>query len=152
MIVPNSVPILAPVAVFLPLHKRWADLILCGEKTLEVRRKPPKLAPQYLVYIYETSGSGGCGMVVGEFMCEKVSEFVPRDGRYSTVLCDRACLSVAETEKYGAGKTLYGLHARDAVRYKAPLPLSAFSLCSGKTMERPPQNYCYVERRYNHDD
>ena len=146
MTLSNSVPISAPVAVFLPLHKRWADLILCGEKTLEVRRKPPKLTPPYLVYVYETSSSGGCGMVVGEFVCEQVSEFVPMNGRYSAELCDRACLSVAETEAYGAGKTLYGLHIRNVVRYATPLPLSSFSLCSGKALERPPQNYCYSKK------
>ena len=38
------------------IRPRWCDLIVSGKKTVEVRKRIPKLEPPYKCYIYETQG------------------------------------------------------------------------------------------------
>ena len=74
-------------SVLLSVRPKWAELILKGEKTLELRRTFPDFVHlPFRVYLYETAGKTdtpwmdedghmifkGRGMVVGECMCDEI--------------------------------------------------------------------------------
>lgn len=116
--------------------------------------------------------SVGNGHVVGEFTCDQVEaieaatepygiydvddDFVKQTGLVNGALWD-----------YGKGATLYGWHISKLQIYDTPKPLSAFKglckievgcwecpyynytkmECDGRTIKRPPQNWCYVEEQ-----
>lgn len=85
-------------AILMSIRPEWCDLIIRGQKTLEVRKTRPKLETPFKVYIYCTlSGSdslfmdvlnrdvaawnrGGWpekkGRVIGEFVCDKIDKLV----------------------------------------------------------------------------
>lgn len=92
-------------AVLISIRPEWCQKIASGEKTIEVRKNRPKLAPPFKCYIYCTrdkhlafmqnqtgtnliacmdaetaipvGGFVGNGKVIGEFIC---SDFVPFNG------------------------------------------------------------------------
>lgn len=68
------------------LHKKYADLILSGEKTMEFRNRKTKLKDGDKVYIYETK-KNGCGKIVGYFICGETIE-IPKHkvGTYNFLL------------------------------------------------------------------
>lgn len=86
-------------AILLSIRPEWCDLIIRGQKTLEVRKTRPKLEPPFKCYIYCTlAGSdslfmdalnrdvaawnrGGWpekkGRVIGEFICDNIRRIGP---------------------------------------------------------------------------
>ena len=82
-------------AVLISIRPEWCEKIISGEKTVEVRKTRPKIAPPFKCYIYCTlpkydhedffvvnagtenafSFYGG-GKVIGEFVCQKIDSFV----------------------------------------------------------------------------
>ena len=83
--------------------------------------------------MHETKGSGGSGLVTGEFLCDCImstyfyESFVAHSG-----------LSIAQLEAYGQGKPLTALHIKSVRKYKNPLPLSLLGVTS------VPQSWQYV--------
>lgn len=71
------------IAVMISIHPKWVDKIVSGEKTIEVKKSRPQLKTPFKCFIYETIGRGGCGKVVGEFVCDKIEklEEVPDNER-----------------------------------------------------------------------
>lgn len=166
-------------AVLISIRPEWVNKIISREKTVEVRKTRPNLGTPFKCYIYETQGKSdtpwidedghmifrGCGKVVGEFTCNKVTNLFSNsrfwlDDDY--VL--QTCLSAAEIRKYANGANgLYGWHISNLKIYDTPKELSKFSRpfenCIGKTcdefgcalcengghIKRPPQSWCYVE-------
>lgn len=71
--------------IMMSVHPRWIELIktIIGQKDgkplykkrYEIRKKRPKQEPPYRCFLYETIAKGGCGKVVGEFVCDQVVEF-----------------------------------------------------------------------------
>lgn len=99
-------------AVMLSLRPKWVEKIANGEKTIEVRKTKPKLAPPFKAYLYVTAGNlsyrcpngmichcNGGRAVIGEFVCNKV-DWITRIGfsgfpvpsRYS--ICSHSNMSV----------------------------------------------------------
>ena len=93
-------------AVLISIQPRFCELIASGEKTVEVRKTAPKLEAPFKVYIYCTKkkkpdeygsiifykdpngicvdNGEGCsplltGMVIGEFVCDRMEEFTPTE-------------------------------------------------------------------------
>lgn len=88
-------------AVLISIRPKWVEKIASGEKTIEVRKNRPKLAPPFKCYIYctmdhpyisvscreldklnyRTNTVGRCnGKVIGEFTCDLIQSF---DSAYS---------------------------------------------------------------------
>lgn len=157
--------------VLISIQKPHTDNIRALIKKVEVRKTVPKLKRPFPVFIYETKAKGGCGKVIGEFVCRGVmyggSHLLPK----------QSCLTLEEIWEYAKGKRVYGWRIADLKIYDKPKELSEFKAfcknyydgkgcddckyfidgrsyeydesdcgCSGrKPLERPPQSWCYVE-------
>ena len=161
-------------AILMSIKHKWCEKIFSGEKTVEVRKVAPKLKPPFKVYVYESIGQGeGAGVVVGEFVCDKVEENIPdyhpvyEESFYLAFEYGNDCLSNKEIQKYGKGDTLYGLHITAPKWYDTPKALSEFrkpdepfhtveinengnvvfcdGYIDGEPITRPPQSWMYVE-------
>lgn len=206
-------------SVLLSVQPRWCELIANGDKTVEVRKTKPKIETSFKCYIYCTSsnvheclmlnengaklihsinyktaipcgGHIGNGKVIGEFICDTISEYMPykwREGgfeglnyMYNPTLCYESRLSQSEVIKYANRGKVYGWHIKDLVIYDKPKELSEFyqrcySGCENckyqswdydlgggkdiicivsnkKPIKRPPQSWCYVERKENESE
>lgn len=73
-------------AVLISIRQQWCSLIASGKKTVEVRKTKPKLENPFKVYIYCTKSKKktridhldkalGGGMVIGEFVCDRVYQY-----------------------------------------------------------------------------
>lgn len=175
-------------AVLISIKPEWVRKILDGEKTIEVRKSRPKLDTPFKCYIYCTVGSANkgaqirmCpdpdrrkedgspifhpeilnGRVVGEFVCDRVVEFVPFSKRVlffhiPDEVEKQACLTGQQIVSYLKGKG-YGWHISDLVIYDNPKRLREFhapcdSKCNGiceagccRVVTRAPQSWQYVE-------
>ena len=131
--------------VLISIRHKYAELILDGKKTVEVRKTIPHIPQPFRCLIYEPRFGGGCGMVVGEFICPDFV-LVATKGATCEMLVfqkalDAACLTTEEAIHYADGATLSGWCVSEPVRYDDPIPLSAFGLT------RPPQSWCYLNRK-----
>lgn len=118
-------------SILLSINPKWAEKILSGEKTIEVRKTAP-ITP-CKVYLYATKPI--C-RVVGEFVCGGVTDCF-----------DGSCLTQDELDEYGGGKALYGWTVKDAARYYKPLELENFIKENGATVTYPPQSWMYARIR-----
>lgn len=153
------------MSILLPTKPFWCFKIFCGEKTIEIRKTKPKIKPPFKCLIYEckelclnlktdcdTNYYLGKGMVVGEFLCDKIYEASSNHpvldvDSQETVKFDGndSCVSVADLKKYiGGAKSFYGWHITNVVYYYKPRFLLEYC-CKGKRLTRPPQSWCYVE-------
>jgi hypothetical protein len=165
-------------AVLISIQPKWCDKIVALEKTIEVRKTYPKIETPFKVYIYETKtplrwnkahngiiGVKG-GLVIGEFVCNKVSVFgydehigypTPQyEGDPSFCDCgegywitcgelEETCLSHDELMEYGNKKDLYGWHISNLVIYDKPKNVNNFSV-----IRYVPVEYAYgrAKQRY----
>ena len=132
-------------SVLMSIQPKWCELIAKGDKTIEVRKTKPKIETPFKCYIYETQslykGSGGClfngrGKVIGEFICDNISEYTPykwREGgfeglnyMYNPTLCYESRLSQSEIVRYGNRGKVYGWHISDLIIYDNPKKLNEF--------------------------
>lgn len=141
--------------VLISIQRPHTDNIKALIKNIEVRKSRPKQDTPFPCYIYETKAKGGCGKVIGEFVCDKIEKFV-----VGSLACDdveqKACISYREICDYFYGKNYdntvrigYGWHISNLKIYDKPKELSEFFTPMGKRpsymIERPPQSWCYVE-------
>lgn len=149
-------------AVLISIRPKWCELIVSGEKTLEVRKTRPKLETPFKCYIYRTKGkerrivNGKCfdvligGSVIGEFICDTF--VVDKTFGHDPLFNGAACMSEEECAVYSCSSPLYGWHISDLKIYNKSKELSEFvglkTLRNGFEMrlcEIPPQSWCYVE-------
>lgn len=138
-------------SVLISIQPKWCELIASGKKTVEVRKTKPKLDTPFKVYIYCTKSKKktridwidkalGGGMIIGEFVCDRISRIVIYDGCIVDVVdCKTSCLSAKEIIEYSGGDPLYGWHISGLEIYDTAKELSGFGL------SRAPQSWCYVE-------
>jgi predicted transcriptional regulator len=155
-------------AILMSIRPQWCELIVSGQKTIEVRKTAPKEVP-FKVYIYETKGASetpwvdedghfiykGSGKVIGEFICDKVNYI-----NYETIedysgdvgdvcynnseyekMCSDACIDYYSLFEYSSGKDLYALHITAVKAYDKPKELGEYGLT------RPPQSWQYIQEK-----
>lgn len=116
----------------------------------------------------------GRGLVIGEFLCDTI---LPIQVECSSPVALGAGIEIPGTcltdrkilEYLGNGKRGFAWHISNLKIYDTPKPLSAFKGlckieadcgccpyynytkmdCDGRTIKRPPQSWCYVERLKN---
>ena len=135
-------------SVLISIKPKYVELIVNGEKTIEVRKSAPKEVP-FKAYIYETKGATempwvdedghfiykGRGQVIGEFICDKVMFLTPlglRGFEMRDEILKSICLTNDDLNAYGGLKTLYGWHISDLKIYDKPKELSEFNRITDK--------------------
>lgn len=137
-------------------------------KTEEIRKVKPKgIECPFKCVVYEPKKFGGCGMVVGEFIVDRI-EAIKTDMLYS--IAEEACISKDELFKYlgviqnsNFYDTTWGFawHITAPKRYDKPRELGEFrkpcgncigkctgehyDRCPWQTITRPPQSYMRIE-------
>ena len=163
-------------SVLISIQPKWCELIASGKKTVEVRKTKPKLETPFKCYIYCTDAKGrafftkgengnyaparmGNRKIIGEFVCDRIRcEKEVADGLVDIVLGSTSCVSAGELVEYANGNVLYSWHITDLVIYDKPRELREFKRFVDRSKEqryhedmlylqRPPQSWCYVERR-----
>lgn len=149
-------------AVMLSIRPKWAEKIVNGEKTIEVRKTRPKLGTPFKCYIYCTLPKYphedfiatdyprpqfyGGGKVIGEFTCERIVPITYDGGRLwcptNAAFSPATCLSQAEIIAYIGDKgRCYGWHISDLRIYDAPRELSEFTpVCRYKNDDKSCQS------------
>jgi predicted transcriptional regulator len=133
-------------------------MVASGKKTVEIRRTRPKCEVPFKCYIYETKdgkyanlehcwGGGksfehAVGKVVGEFVCDQITEFdMPSPpnfkdcGNSLNLLLRLACLTKPEANEYLGDKRGFAWHISNLVIYDKPKNLQQFLTfkCNGKS-------------------
>lgn len=145
-------------AVLQSIRPEWCNLIMHGDKTVEVRKSRPVLPTPFKCYIYETltayfskesitgrefyHGTQG-GKVIGEYICNTIAA-VPMTGtslgdrqyHFPQELLDAACLTNEQLIDYGEGAVLYFWHISDLVLYDVPKNLESFYAPQDKYCEK----------------
>ena len=162
-------------SVLISIQRPHTDNIKALIKKIEVRKNTPNQETPFPCFIYETKTKGGCGKVIGEFICNKVEMF-----SVGSLRCDDieklACLSYTEMINYfykpeeldgNTAKFGYGWHISDLKIYDKPKELREFKRwnrteenapcahtkwlypdckdCKACNLTRPPQSWCYVK-------
>lgn len=129
--------------VVLSINPNWAELILSGKKTLELRKSRPKLEYPYKVYLYETINMNGSGKIVGEFICTGTHADVnPSKGIVDIVDEKKSCISAKDIIEYARNQKkpphiVYWWHVSEAKRYDKPKELSDLGI------DHPPMSWAY---------
>lgn len=120
-----------PAAVF-ALRPKWADLILSGAKTVEIRRsRMNRMIGRMLIY------RTGTGLIVGEVRVKGMHAAPPETIRRE--YGGAACLTEKEFDEYVKGADrLYAYRLENPIRYGKPKTLSEVGL------KRAPQSWCYL--------
>lgn len=128
-------------ALFLSLRPRFAELLLDGRKTIEVRRTQPKIMPGGLVLLYASSPTRA---LVGTAAVTSVSVSDRDDiwARHGAL----TGLSRAEYDRYLRGATAaVAIALCDLSRL--PQPFGLPELRRGRSWFRPPQSFCYLDAK-----
>ena len=124
--------------IFLSLKPRFAEAILTGEKTIELRRQPPRIAVPTQALLYASSPTMS---LVGTCSVDEVVEYAPSTlwRRFGSV----SGVSRREFDSYFLGCTrAYGLQLSDPRRLDEPVTLS--SIREELAGFQPPQSFRYV--------
>lgn len=154
-------------AVLISIRPKWCELIVDGEKTVEVRKTRPKIELPFKCYIYQTNQkwsydrlirqdrlnttqrlTRGLGKVIGEFVCDKlypvwagVDAAGDQHLKSGIPLQDKTCLSEDALFDYlfkGIGNSDgWGWHISSFQIYDTPKDLSEFM--------KPCENDLYCE-------
>lgn len=143
-------------SVLISIRPKWCELIAIGKKTIEVRKTRPKIETPFKCYIYETKARSdmptfvdedghviytGRGQVIGEFVCDKISEIGFSPWSYCEYVSDienlykASCLNFDEMFSYLGEGGGYGWHISDLKIYDKPRELSEFGRgCDAENM------------------
>ena len=150
-------------AVLISIRPEWAEKILSGEKTLEVRKTRPKLETPFKVYIYCTAGNlsyevndgmtcniSGGKLVVGEFVCDKIDcvdiPYPAFKGKLDKHWTEDSCCIYYQLHRYFYHDMAYFWNISNLEIYDTPKKLSEFSrpfeICIGKVCDEYGCAYC----------
>ena len=131
-------------AVMISIHPKWCALIADGRKTVEIRTTRPKIEPPFKCYIYETQASTkiprlggswyitryGCGAIIGEFICDRISPFFALLGgsipQWDDADLDKSCVTREEIVEYIGRRDGFAWHISDLTIYHHPKELGRF--------------------------
>lgn len=118
-------------AVF-ALKPEWADLILSGAKTVEIRRgRMNRMIDRMLIY------RTGAGLIVGEARVKGIHAAPPETIWREYGTASRIPKNLFDEYAKGADR-LYAYRLENPIRYKRPKTLSEVGL------KRAPQSWCYL--------
>lgn len=137
-------------AVLISIKPEWCTLISRKEKTIEVRKRKPKIKAPFKCYIYCTkkfvSGKGygykewaGAGKIIGEFICDTI--ITDHTFGHDPLFYAMSGMSAVERAVYCTERNMYGWHISDLKIYDRPKELGEFNI------KKPPQSWQYVEER-----
>jgi predicted transcriptional regulator len=125
-------------AILLSIRPRFAQQIFMGSKTVELRRRAPRLESGDVVLVYETSPTKA---IVGWATVKGVETTTP-SALWARVK-DEAGVTRSEFDAYFAGAaTATAIYLFGASKLKAPVELDAMRKLW--PWLRPPQSYRYV--------
>lgn len=130
-------------AVLMSIKPKYCEMIIRGRKSIEIRKRAPKLKPPFKVYMYCTldpkynlcirTNKGDLtlnGFVIGEFVCREISRicFEASDpAQLKPLSVPGTGLTDIEIMDYlGNGVPGYGLHISRLRLYTKPKGLSRF--------------------------
>lgn len=133
-------------SVLISIQRPHTDNIKALIKKIEVRKNKPNQETPFPCFIYETKTKGGCGKVIGEFVCDRITDIsvVVRNCNedynhvYHNDECKGSCLTWKELQEYGKGKPLYGWHISDLKIYDKPILLEELGI------DKAPQSWRYI--------
>lgn len=125
--------------ILMSIRVPFADLILRGEKTLEIRKGAPKAIREgpLCVFLYESKREGGRGKIVGWFTCRRIRRL---RGMSEREVCGKACLESWQLRRYASESRrdvaqLYAWQVEAPIELAEPVPLAkAAAPC-------PPQSW-----------
>lgn len=143
------------VGALYSINRPHTDNIKSGLKLWEIRKSKPNIPVPFPAFIYETKKKGGCGKVIGEFICDEIIQIrVFENGTiqdWNGNCLERACISYDEMANYiGFGKIGYGLQISNLKIYDKPKELSEFRKAGFMTEEEwlfnlYPNTHCHYE-------
>lgn len=154
-------------AILISIRKEHNKNIFDGIKRFEGRKTLPTIIPlgnhldnsstynpsEYDVtcYVYEPKAGGGCGKVVGQFICDFAQSFRPAFANMRMV-AKALCVTEDFTKQYFNRDIGYMLRVCVPQRYAEPKELCDFGKLhfNGdwhifERKRKPPQSWCYVE-------
>jgi predicted transcriptional regulator len=128
---------LSKKSIILSVKSKYADLILDGKKTLEIRTKRLPWTADSRAYIYS---SGDVRKIVGHCVYSGPFSAVMNNssGYFSEHILEDACLSAQELKDYLDGRYPNIYRLSGVVRYTEPIELSDFGF------ENAPQSWAYT--------
>lgn len=125
-------------ALLLSIRPRYTELILAGEKTVELRKRPPRVSAGTLVVMYASHPT--CA-IVGAFILEGIISHSPAD--LWTEHGSRTGVSKDVFERYYADRDqAFGLLVGDVMPLETEVTLAA--LRKRWSDFQPPQSYRYL--------
>ena len=138
--------------VLISINKPHTDNIRSEMKTNEVRKDKPTCEVPFKCFIYETKNKGGCGKVIGEFVCDEITEIhyhdwsgdygVPKEQYFADIFAESTCLTYEALHMYLQGKNGYGWHITDLIIYDKPRELSEFLCKCNRTYCTGCEDFC----------
>lgn len=122
-------------SVLISIQRPHTDNIKALIKKIEVRKNKPNQETPFPCFIYETKTKGGCGKVIGEFVCDKVYLIKNQGSRFSVAdeeqsvtneIARQSCLDYDDMVSYLGNKDGYGLHITALKIYDKPKELREF--------------------------
>lgn len=152
------------LAVLISIKEDWANRIIYGSKTVEIRKTCPKLKPPFKCFIYRSGRKHQRG-VVAEFTCDSIARLVHIGslGAPTRIMVeDKAellhefdpwdsMLTMEQVKWYLDGRDGCAWHVSNLVRYKVPKDLKEFKGARKTTfgfrpyeLNKAPTDWCYV--------
>lgn len=125
-------------SVLLSIKPIYADLILSGQKTIEVRRTIWKNQNIDKVFLYS---SAPVQKVVGEFTIKQIQlkHTILMNNNSFNILSEYAKINIDKLNDYlETSHLFYLIYINEYIKYPEPKPLSHFGI------KNPPQNFCYI--------
>ena len=135
------------IAVLHSIRRPHSDRIKTRVKRWEIRKTKPSIPTPFTDYIYEPKSGGGCGKVIGEFICDKIivadcDSVALFDRQTKEYIGEEACLTAEEARKYLGVTCGYALHISELKIYDKPKELSEFNLLCKRRSGTYNCDYC----------
>ena len=161
-------------AILISIRKEHNKNIFDGTKHFEGRKTLPQIIPlmnyidntstytpsksDVICYVYEPKAGGGCGKVVGQFVCDFAQSFRSSTANM-TLVAKALCVTKDFTKQYFNREIGFMLRVCIPERYDKPKELSEFRSYNvthyigdngypipTHDIKKPPQSWCYVEK------
>lgn len=126
--------------ILFSIRPRYANKILQGNKTVELRRNCPRAKKDDLVLIYASSPMKA---LIGAFKVDRIVEKPPQDLWH--IVKQYAAISRKEFDAYYTGAPVgFGIFFNEVHGFREPVKLQR--LREWWSSFHPPQRYCYLTK------